>query len=596
MKLFLTTGSETQTFSFETFPVVIGSDSPPATSLTIQGLDPIHVKIIEKEGSYYIINEVNDPFLALNGVPFRKKKLSDQDTVEINTETSIRISMEKAPAAAEAEEIPKPKLKPIKIHDLDEQEPAPSSPQLGRIAGMDPIGFGKKIRFTCTVAGIILILTAFIASAFYSRAAETAKNNEIAAAEGVADIAMAFKHAQVHNLKPKKHNWSDPEFIKNNLAAVITHDCPAITNIDTHGQFTNCPYLLRTYASSDFSHFIVIAQPNPSMWHWLLPTKTIAVDSRSMELRKIDDIRTLNRLLIAGNYLDESEATEVTKLIGGGELIPLATLATRRCYRGYTPPKALALMHPGAENRIYNAPRYHHFGESIVRRALSMGANADNPSELARLRQEMQSLARFPDTVLYSSHGMEMAMQTRRALATILPDSHFLLGYLKYNADGNLVSSNLIFDQNPSEIVMYEEDLFDEEPPETEEWINIQTILENAAKKLEQNRADTKTPSLKGELEKARLARIEALSPLAEELETYLRQTREMAFVPEESRLEMLSSRYLEESRIESGKIRDKLVALYARFINLPFQEFVRTVRQEGLGEWLPSSMTEYTE
>ncbi|MBN9377021.1 MAG: hypothetical protein BGO14_05455 [Chlamydiales bacterium 38-26] len=301
-----------------------------------------------------------------------------------------------------------------------------------------------------TIIISFLFVLSLVAGALYFNMSARNEDEELRAAEGVADVAMALKYAQVHHIKPHKKNWSDPEFIKTSLAQVIPHDYPSLTKINHHGHLNNTAYSLRVYTSTDFSQFLVIAQPAPSLLQWLIPKTAIVIDSKLMQLRKVADMKTLNRLLVNSNNLDNSNAVEVTNLVKNGELIPLETLAQKRKSQDFSPPRALTLLRPGAENYIYNAPRYYQLGETIIRRAISLMETPGSAYELSRLKQEMSLLSKMSDMVLYSSDGIELTLEAQKAVATFVSNASFLTAYLKFNPDGLIVSSHLIIDDEGS--------------------------------------------------------------------------------------------------------------------------------------------------
>lgn len=310
----------------------------------------------------------------------------------------------------------------------------------------------QEVQSNWNLLVIIFIAIATIAAvavvAAYITISDRSGMEKMTAAEGVADVAMALTYAQVHHIKPQKQNWSDPEFLKSSLASILPPEYPTFANIDNQGQFTNCPYMLRIYTSSDLSQFLVIAQPEPSVLQWLIPKTAIIVDSRAMEMRNINDLKALNRLLLNANTLDGANALDISELVKQGTLIPLSTLATKRENLGFAPPKALSLIKPGAENLIYNAPRYYHFSESILVRAFNLMQIVGNSHEVARLKQELKEFSAFPDMVLYSTLGMQKTMQAQKALATLVPHNEFLTAYLNYDAEGILMSSHLLLNDD----------------------------------------------------------------------------------------------------------------------------------------------------
>lgn len=339
-------------------------------------------------------------------------------------------------------------LKHMEIEeDLDERENL-----------LKPVDFPEERKyqwgFWIGVIVALFTLLALILSAIYVHMMEKTEEEEIKAAEGVADVSMALKYAQIYHIKPLKQNWSDPEFLKNSLTSVLPHEYPSLANIDAHGQFTNTPYMLRLYTSSDFSQFLVIAQPAPSMFQWFFPKDAIVVNSRYMEMRKVSDFRTLNRLLVSADNLEGENAQEITQLVKQGKLIPLSFLVSKNREQEFSPPKALAWLRPGAENLIYNAPRYYQFGEAIMERAVSLVEAPGSSYEVSRLKQEMGTIAEMPNMLLYSSNGMQFAMEAQKALAIFVPNIKFMAAYLTFSPKGKMLNSHLLIDDENVELAM----------------------------------------------------------------------------------------------------------------------------------------------
>lgn len=328
-------------------------------------------------------------------------------------------------------------------------------------------------RWNWKYVGVILILILLIITAtlstFYLSASDKNNEDELKAAAGVADVAMALAYAQMNHGKPHNLNWSDPEFIKNNLLSTLAPKYNPTDTLDSHGQFANNSYFIRIYTSSDLSHFLVIAQPSPSILHWLIPRASIIVDSRQMEMRRIGDLKSLNRILLNPNMLDGTNHNEVGLLIQQGELIPLSAVASKEAKHGFSPPKILGSIRPGAENLIYNAPRYYPFGESFLKKALILSENQGTSQEVALLQNQLKALEKYPNIVLYSPQGMQRATQAQKALNTFFPNNKFLVAYLRLNTKGFIVSSNLLMDDTSSDIAMAAPVIPDPQPIDEEE-------------------------------------------------------------------------------------------------------------------------------
>lgn len=299
----------------------------------------------------------------------------------------------------------------------------------------------------------IIILIVISLGIVYMKLIKSRELQETRAAEGVADVTMALTYAHINRIHPQTQNWSDPEFLKNNLTSILASDYVSLANIDSHGHFKNSPYILRIYTNSDLSHFLVIALPAPSVLQWLIPKNAIIVDSEAMELRKIQDLRSLNRLLVNPNTLEGSNGKEISAIVKQGMLMPLSSIGEKMHNQGFNPPKAVALIRPGAENLIYNAPRYYQFGENYMKRAVNVAKAPEGTThELTRLQQDVAAVSKLPNMILYSSQGIDGALQAQKALATFTPQTKFLSAYLQFNSSGEIVSSKLLMESDRLEL------------------------------------------------------------------------------------------------------------------------------------------------
>ncbi len=293
--------------------------------------------------------------------------------------------------------------------------------------------------------GIVAILALAFALLYHGMSGKNTEE-ELKAAAGVADVAMALTHAQMSHSAPPNQNWSDPEFIKNHLLSVLASPYLPVESLDTHGQFTSNSYMIRIYTSADLSQYVVIAQPTPSLMHWLIPKASIILNSTNMEMRRINDLKALNRLLLSPGSLDGFHVAEINQLVNHGELISLSTVAAEMEKQGFLPPKYLAMIRPGAENLIYNAPRYYQFGEKFLKNALALTDNQTSSHDLEVFQHETKALSKFPNIVLYSSLGIQWASQAQKAFNVYFPQNKFLIAYLKFNSKGLISNSQLLID------------------------------------------------------------------------------------------------------------------------------------------------------
>ena len=240
----------------------------------------------------------------------------EQGTLEPDVEVLLRQLEESAEEPREEVPQQRASLKDSYLSDFDDEEeekkevPKPNS-TLQEVMQWN-------WRLIATGLSALLLLGLFIILFFYYSLSNKNRNVEIKAAEAVADISMALTYAQFNHFQPPNLNWTDPEFLKNNMIAVLASQYSPLSSLDLQGLFNNSNYILRVYNSGDLSQYVIIAQPAPSLSQWILPRAAIVVDSKAMELRKITDMRVLNRLLLNPNPLDGAGANEVSRVYQTG--------------------------------------------------------------------------------------------------------------------------------------------------------------------------------------------------------------------------------------------------------------------------------------
>ena len=81
IKLTLNPDFHPTTSTFSKKVVTIGSSKSHEVDLAIPDdqLQEIHVKILEQEGRFLVVNHANDPFVALNDRPFGKREIKTGD-------------------------------------------------------------------------------------------------------------------------------------------------------------------------------------------------------------------------------------------------------------------------------------------------------------------------------------------------------------------------------------------------------------------------------------------------------------------------------------------------------------------------------------
>ncbi|MCB1111408.1 MAG: hypothetical protein H7A37_01285 [Chlamydiales bacterium] len=710
IKLTINPGTQPSPSEFNKKIVIIGNESAPDTDLSLPGekLQPSHIKIVEQENKFFVINNANDPFVTLNDLPFGKKPIRNRDILQIgktlvmfegsatpvisektlDTGTSLEsiieqnIKTKKPPKTistplkeygdfsddeediwegseefnplseiekleektgffneeeSEEEDIdvdsllreveqldiikekpePEPEPQPTFVAEkpatppmAQKPEPKPhkpepraerSEPKVTVKASPEPQSRQhstvptpnhplRSKRLWIAIAIAILSLLAIIAGGAYNRLVKKGEQMEVTAMQGVSDIAMALTYAQINQLKPEQSNWSDPEFLKKGIQGALAPHYFPLAAVDKQGQFAESPYLLRIYTSRDLSRFLVIAQPEASLIQWLAPKDAIVVDSTMMEVRKISDLRPLNRVLVNPNGLSGTNGREITKLILEGKLVPLDLLEGKDNRYGFEPPTALGLMRPGAEHLIYNAPRYARVGEKLMRAAIDITSRPASSTEVRKLLEQTKVVTTLPDAVLYTTQGMNAAIQGQQALSVIAPGDRFLIGYVRIDDDGKIVGTHMLTDTMASA----HQAMLPKIPHTPEPLAALTQPLPTQTSSPEVNTASP----LYTQAAQLREQRTGALTPISQEI-VMLMQEQNRDEVPHfTERFNELTKKYLLANAEQHTKVGNALQELYeddASLTPAAFREILSAVGLSRFGN-IPFAMREKTQ
>lgn len=642
--------------------IVIGSSQSGEADLSLAGeeLDDVHIRIFLRDQRYIALNQANDPFVTINGLPFGKKVLHENDLLQIG-KTLIRIHLDdakeevvataaqikeswgdtaheipqilekaltekqtrKAPhslqelesdeyanldidelmrqvellegnnaynlppqdilfqeeqetplsekSAAPEQKEPRPKMQPLKddylkyLDDDTEMEidkfmtkKWKSGPQ------KPPEEKSAYFKLVLKLFLALLIIGAILLSYWYYMLLERSEEEEFKAARAVSDIAMALNYANFYQVRPQNQNWSDPEFLKSNLTAILAKSFQSMVQLDHQGKFINTPYLLRIYTSSDLTQFLVLAQPVPSWEQWIVPKHSIAVSLNQMELRKMSDLRVINRILLHTETLDGNSQNAIDSFLMQNEMIPIKELVTAEGNQGFAPPKALGLSRPGAENYIYNAPRYYLFGESFIHRAIDLASNPDSNHEIGLFRQQVEKLSHFKDLVLYAPNGLNQATEAKKSIGAFLSGSTVSLAYLQYNSKGMVVGSHLLFEDAQKEIA-----LTDSIP--SRENFHSSSISEEAS------------DALSLQLQTLAKERQAALGELSSRLIEMLQEDLEKPKLSFKKEFKAAYKDYVMASNRLNKKINQRLIALEQEYTKVPLCDFLEKTEKYGL-------------
>lgn len=641
IKLTVQTKTTLETHLFDQSTVIIGSRQPdanlclPDTAL----LQPIHIKIVEQQGLFFVFNTANDPFATINGDPFGKREIFSNDRIEVCNatiifDTVIDLNAEKMenlknktllhqldkhiafpPHTTDRAYPSSVKNQKFKNHDTENLEDIaleqlileieneanesdqddsfllkpPQDPKSIKDSHLNESGgeneiwdpktssmkekpsykktFFQKWCLAFLIPLLIATITGSLILYFYIKT--TTAKEEIYAAEGLADIAMALTHAQLQTQKLYHQSWSDNEFLKGHLAAMIEDPHRLDSNADINQYFKQYFYNLRIYTSHDLSRFLLIAQPIPNVSHWVMPQSTLLIDSASMKIHTTQDLRTLNRLLDSGNLLEKDNMREISILIKHGELIPLSKLAHELQSNDFLIPSELAQIKPGAEDLIYNAPRYHHLGKPLAEAIKSLSHHGADTADAALLKKEIKALSHLSDLVLYTFQDQQAASQAKQSLAIFAPEEdNVLVGWLTFDQKGDILNSNLLLDEQ-QDIIAFQPNT----NPLTEEQDTNETTEQN----------DLVDHPLYTRLIALKMTREQALTPLAGDLTSLLKEETTAPSERFSERFFELSKEFIRLDAEQKSKITTSLHALYQEFDGISFTHFISIVEEAGL-------------
>lgn len=557
IKLTLTSSNGDVSKVFDKEELHIGSDEGTSDFMVPwKKSAPFFLKIFVKEGVWYVENVFNDPFLSLNGLPFRKKEIKSGNQLQMG---SYGLLFEK---------VDRPVRKAVIVSEPTKE--APIEPQKEK---KREFLVWSKLRRAVWTLFIALIVVASITLGLYLRASGKSSQEEKQIAGALADIAMALRHARLEQITPQHSNITNPEFLKTHISKVLSPKLNTLTEIDAQGRFIKHPYILRIYSTANLSRFLIIAQPAPNLFHWVMMKGAIVIDSNTMELRKIGDVKLLNRFLAHQDPLEGISGEEISYLLSQGQIMSLPSLAGEKNNWGFTPPSAIGFVRPKAENYIYNAPRYHPFGEAILLRALKIQAAHAISEEVAQFRHDVKALSEFPDLILYSSEGMKTARRGQKALNSIVPEHEFLVGSLKFNQAGIIAACQILMDESRKEIASSYDILPLDE---------VDEILKQDINHFEGAKTDKNNP-VYIRLHDLKIGRKKALVPHVEKIAALLAKHATHAQSDFDKKLDDHLVELSKTDREQEKRVREEIGKLIKSTPEMPMEQMMKFIQATGL-------------
>ncbi|GAB4236299.1 MAG: hypothetical protein Tsb0021_16030 [Chlamydiales bacterium] len=440
--------------SFNKDSIILGAGLPTEVDVPIdeEGIAKEHVVIVLEEDHYTVTNVTHDPYVSLNGLAFGKRHLSQGDHIYIR---DVAIECTEVDTGEEQKFHPHHRSSDLDIHrllrevdNLDQEnsfgkESSQNLPFLNVSSFTNSFlpsrRWGKILGFASLTLFFSIVLTAYFLLNYHD-----SEDYEMKAALAVSDAGMSLLHSHILDPKTLQQNWTNLERLQDPLSQLIGSKVSPLYSLTPEGEFLDGKYLLRLFSNQDGSRFLIVAQPLGKMAAWLSSKKAFVLDSDMMEIKVIEDIRALNKALLAPQLFDDPFANAViVNLLSKAQSYDLREIRTIENSKDFIPPKGLDFIRPGAERLVYNMPRYYRFTEHLMNQA----ANEDRDTLLSgksKFQDEFSRLLGFNNLVFYTSDGYQTAVHAYEMLNMFFPQEEYLVGSLQIDPSMDLISNNLL--------------------------------------------------------------------------------------------------------------------------------------------------------
>ena len=300
-----------------------------------------------------------------------------------------------------------------------------------------------NVKKALSIGAIILLCSATIGFGLFFYISTLHARQEVRAAQGLSDIAMALTHAHITDSKPKYVAPDDPEFILKEIQASLPAKYWNESPTTQSGTFGLEAYEIRIFSENDLSKFLLIAKPHESWTQTLFPKASIILPSHTMKLYRSTNLYPWTQLLGRTHKLNEINPQDILNLAKEEQEILLTSLASDE--NGFLPPKELALIDEFYQGKLYNAPRYYPITQPLIREALNL--DSDSNSLLAETAARYHYL---DGLVCYTTEGPEVAEVAAKSLTLYAPKSELLLGYVEIDQESGQVNKAHLLPQQLS--------------------------------------------------------------------------------------------------------------------------------------------------
>lgn len=388
--------------------VVIGNST---SDIPVKGehIQQRHIRLIVENDLYFAINEAQDTSVTINQLPFKKQELLSNDVIEIE-ETKITVHVDKQD-----------------VNQSSQHKEQDSTHQSSHIKSL--LVFALLTTF-CTFLVILGV---------YLKASGKISQLEKRVTASVADIAVALTYAYINDTPPPDKNWLRHDFLQDTYTAILSPRLSPLAAIDSKGTYIDLPYILRVYSSDTKHRFILIAQPNPNILRWLIPNHAIVIDSDDMILRRLPNLKNVNRLLAHDNPLDGQNGQSISNELRNASIISASELIGHKNRWGFQIPQDSPTV-----DRVYNAPRYHLMGEEFIEKSINLSLQIGTKQELEKWHYEINKLVNLPGMTLFTTLGRKRAWKAKRAFVHLYPEKQQVIGTVKLGRQGFIEEAHVL--------------------------------------------------------------------------------------------------------------------------------------------------------
>ncbi|HRD55011.1 MAG TPA: hypothetical protein PLC42_01300, partial [Parachlamydiaceae bacterium] len=185
--------------------------------------------------------------------------------------------------------------------------------------------------------------------------------------------------------------------------------------------------------------------------------------------------------------------------------------------------------------------------------------------DLAKLQQETAHILKLPNLILYSSEGIERAIQAEKAFSTFIPFGKFLNGYIIFDAAQKISGSRLVMEEeNHSPYLLTQEK---------------EIVKANALKESE----DLATHPVVFQLLALSSARSQTLAAIAKEINALLESQIHVYNPHFAEKLADLAIQFQQKDMEEKEKISKILKELYEGYSDIPVAHMLPHTKSAGL-------------